>query len=143
MALDKPEAAPRQNNSELYAIFSAELGEIYRREQHYDRADAILSKAVKALSINRSPDPSNMASVQLSWGRTLLAQKRYGEAEKQLTAAYGVFNSEKQTPATDMQRIREDLIALYAGLKEPYKGKAMQVEVDGINAESQSTAKPK
>lgn len=125
-----------------YAIFSAELGELYRREQHYDHADAILSKAVKALGINRSPDPSNMASAQLSWGRTLLALKRYPEAEKQLTAAYGVFKSEKQTPAADMQKIGADLIALYAALREPEKVKAMQAERDA-GTPGDLTVKPK
>ena len=126
-----------------YVMMSAELGELYRREQRYDRADALLSPAVNSLKINRSPDPSNMASVQLSWGRTLLALKRYPEAEKQLTAAYGVFKSEKQTPAADMQKVREDLIAVYAALKEPDKVKAMQAEMAGAGAEGKSTAKPK
>ena len=126
-----------------YAMMSAELGELYRRERHYDRANAILSQAVQSLKINRSPGPINMASAQLSWGRTLLALKRFHEAEQQLTAAYLVFKSDKQTPAADLQKIREDMIALYTALKEPDKVKTMQTEMGGTNTVPNSTAQPK
>ena len=124
-------------------MMSAELGELYRRERHYDRANAILSQAVQSLKINRSPGPINMASAQLSWGRTLLALKRFHEAEQQLTAAYLVFKSDKQTPAADLQKIREDMIALYTALKEPDKVKTMQTEMGGTNTVPNSTAQPK
>lgn len=64
--------------------------------------------------------------VQQSLGHILVAQKRYVEAEKELTAAYEILSQRPAAVAARLQTARQDLATVYEALKQPQRAAAFR-----------------
>jgi len=82
----------------------------------------LLHGAVDTLEKTIPPESKNMALARADWGRSLLHLKRYSEAEKQLIVADQIMEKLHDPPANRIHDVRADLVAVYAGLKQPQEG---------------------
>jgi len=103
------------------AVLKADLGDAYLRGGQYTLAGRELRDAVGVLVAKLPPGDAHIGAAQLSWGRWLLGQKRYVEAEKQLTAGYEILAKQAHPPADRIREARQDLAAVYDALQEPQK----------------------
>ena len=107
--------------SQLTAASMVDLAEVYMKEGQDARAEQMLREAVRALVADFPEGDAHIGFAELSWGRSLLREKRYAEAEKQLSAGYKILAKQAHPPADRMLEARHDLAAVYEALKEPEK----------------------
>ncbi|MGD0365796.1 MAG: hypothetical protein ABSC93_33350, partial [Bryobacteraceae bacterium] len=62
------------------------------------------------------------------WGRALLREKRYAEAEKQLAAGYRILADQAHPQADQLEEARQDLAAVYDALKQPERAAKLRAD---------------
>jgi serine/threonine-protein kinase len=101
------------------------LGLAYLEESRNVLAEAALRHAVSVLA--PLPAGNNMiATTRERWGRALLALKRYDEAEVQLTSAAELIKAQRNAPVAEVDRIDNELIALYLATHRPEQARSYQ-----------------
>jgi hypothetical protein len=96
-----------------------DLAEVYMKEGQDTHAEQMLREAVRALVADFPVGDAHIGLAELSWGRSLLREKRYAEAEMQLATGYQILAKQAHPPRDRMMEAREDLVAVYNALKEP------------------------
>jgi serine/threonine-protein kinase len=104
------------------------LGAVYLKEARYALAEATLRQAVEVLK-TLPPGNNLIGTARARWGRSLLALKRYPEAEEQLTAARDLLNAQRTPPPIDVANVRSDLAALSVATHRSGKAIANQTEL--------------
>jgi serine/threonine protein kinase len=123
-AADMSEALVGEENYQTANIRS-DLGDAYTKQGRFDKAEPILRNAVAMLVKTMPAGDPHIALAEGRWGGTLLALKRYGEAEKQLEAAYTIRKNQPHAPAAEVATLREELTTVYAVLHEPEKARKL------------------
>lgn len=101
------------------------LGFVYLEESRNVIAEVALRHAVSVLA--QLPAGNNMiAAAKDRWGRALLALKRYNEAEVQLAGAAELIKAQRNAPAAEMDRIHNELNALYVATQRPEQAQSYQ-----------------
>ena len=121
------------------AILSADLGDAYAREANYARAEPILQNAVSVLGRTLPPDSPPSVGARIKWGRALLGQKRYADAEKQLAPAYKTLAAKPHPNAAELDSLSRDLVTIYTALHQPEEAKKYR---DQLPAASAPAARP-
>jgi len=106
-----------------------DLTEVYMKEGQNARAEQMLREAVNVLIAKFPPGDAHIGFAEVSWGRALLRQKRYVEAETQLAAGYQILAKQAHPPSDRMLEVRQDLVAVYDALKEPEKATRFRAEI--------------
>ena len=73
----------------------------------------------------------NTGIARLKLGDSLVAQERYGEAEKELLAGYEILTTQTSPSVSWLKRARENLVKLYTVSNQPEKAKKFQAELSG------------
>ena len=107
--------------SQFTAMSNFDLAEAYLKEGRNARAEEMLRGAVSALVADLPANDNRIGAAKASWGRALLRERRYVEAEKQLSAGYRILEKQTHPSADRMMETRRDLVAVYEALKEPDK----------------------
>ena len=107
--------------SQLTAAAMVDLAEVYMKEGQDTRAEQMLRDAVRALVADFPAGDAHIGFAQIIWGRALLREKRYVEAEKQLAAGYEILAKQPHPPTDRLLEARQDLVSVYDALKEPDK----------------------
>jgi serine/threonine-protein kinase len=106
-----------------------DLGKVYLKEGPNVQAEQTLRKAVSVLVAVAPAGDALIGLADAGWGRALLREKRYVEAEKQLAAGYAILTKQAHPPAERMREARQDLAAVYDALKEPEKAARFRAEL--------------
>jgi serine/threonine-protein kinase len=115
--------------SHFTAASMVDLTEVYMKEGQNARAEQMLREAVNVLIAKFPPGDAHIGFAEVSWGRALLRQKRYVEAETQLAAGYQILAKQAHPPSDRMLEVRQDLVAVYDALKEPEKATRFRAEI--------------
>ena len=113
----------------LLAVALSNVASVELDEQHYPQAETILRDVVQRFTTSLSATHFNTAVARVKLGRALLHEHRYAEAEVESLAGYNILQGQQNPSAHWLQYSREDLAAIYAGLKEPEKAKSFQQEL--------------
>ena len=68
------------------------------------------------------------ASRGCEWGRALVEQKRYEDAERHLAEACRILLAQRQPPASLLETARQELAGVYDALQQPEKGAKIRRE---------------
>jgi eukaryotic-like serine/threonine-protein kinase len=113
----------------LIAVALSNVGSVELDEQHYGKAEAILREVVQRFTDSLSAAHFNTAVARIKLGRALQHEHRYNEAEVESLAGYNLLRAQKNPSQHWLQYAREDLAAIYVGLKEPEKAKSFQEQL--------------
>ena len=117
----------------MTALAETDLAEVYLKEGENSRAELMLREAVGVVAAKLPAGDAHIGTVDIVWGRALLRQRRYVEAERQLLAGYEILARQAHPPADRMSEARQDLAIVYDSLKEPDKAAKYRGEL-GANA---------
>jgi tetratricopeptide (TPR) repeat protein len=127
VAIDK---ALYGDSNHYTAVVKAHLAQVFIKKEQYERADPLLREVVKALTERSLPGNLAVGGARALFGRVLLREKHYREAEEQLTAAYAILSKQPGTSYMRMlQQTREDLGGVYAALHQPDKAARFRAEL--------------
>jgi serine/threonine-protein kinase len=100
------------------ATAKANLAQVFIARKQDAQAEPLLREALKAQS--EPPQPGNMSvgALHALLGCVLVRQKRYQEAESNLTAAYAILINQPKTYAKRLQEARQGLVEVYHALHQ-------------------------
>lgn len=108
---------------EFYAVQLAGTGYASVLRGDYARADKSLKPAMELLEKRLPEGHRLLALVRLWFGKSLAGQRRYREAEYQVSKAWNNLNA---SPTQEAKDARMTLISIYKGMGEPEKAQALQ-----------------
>ena len=97
------------------------LGGVYLERKQYARAEQLFREVIARLTQALSADHLNTGVAQLRLGRTLLRERRYGEAESHLLTGYEIIGKQTSPSISWLQTARQDLVTLYDESGHPEK----------------------
>jgi serine/threonine-protein kinase len=110
-------------------VAKANLGTVYMGREQYDRAEKLFGEAIALYAELLPPGHLNVAIAQSKLGRTRLRARRLPQAEAALLTAYGILDKPHHSSSVWLANIREDLAAVYDGLKQPEKAERFRLEL--------------
>ncbi len=87
------------------------LGAAYLKQNKNVNAEATLRQCVELLQ-SLPPGNNLIGTARARWGRSLLALKRYSEAEEQMVAARDILSKQRLPPTGSVEAVRADLAFL-------------------------------
>ena len=76
-----------------------------------------------------APNHQLVGIAHVRLGHTLVLERRFADAEKELTTGYGILKSQTSPPATWLGMAQTDLVAVYDSLKQPEKAVPFRAEL--------------
>jgi len=116
------------DDSHETAMIKCGLAVAYAKQEKYASADGLFKEAIATVS-KLPPGNPYIGLTRARWGRSLLAEKHYSEAEQQLTEAYRDIKQQSNPSTALLQKVAADLASTYSALNEPEKAKPYQVEI--------------
>jgi eukaryotic-like serine/threonine-protein kinase len=107
----------------------ANLGGVYMERKQYTRAEQSFREALQIYAETLPADHLNVAIVRIKLGRALVPQHRYGDAEVESLAGYGILMKQTNPPANWLQNVRKDLVEEYGALHQSEKAAKFQAEL--------------
>jgi tetratricopeptide (TPR) repeat protein len=101
------------------AVAMANLASVYFAEKRYAPAEQLFKDVVQKCTQTLSADNINTGMAEIKLGRTLLAERRYREAEEQTRTGYQVLLKQTSPSTSFIQGARHDLAAIYEALDQP------------------------
>jgi tetratricopeptide (TPR) repeat protein len=109
-----------------------DLADVLNKERRYAEAEALLRAAVRVLGGMPASNNDSLPAAEVSLGHALLQQKHFREAERFLSAGYAFYQKQPQRSPDRLREAREDLAAVYHGMKEHDKtGRLHEGRSDG------------
>ena len=112
----------------LIGLATSNLATVYLRRHDYAAAERLYRDAVRRLTDAQGPDHMNTGIARIKLGRTLLYEKRFGEAEVESLAGYDVLARQANPSFGFLQNARHDLVAEYDSLKTPDRAARFRAE---------------
>jgi len=113
----------------LVATALSNLASVSMDKKDYPHAERLFRQVVKLYSETLSPDNVNTGIAHIKLGRTLLREKKFGEATEESLAGYNVLIKQTSTATTFVHAARKDLVADYEGLNLPEKAEKFRAEL--------------
>ncbi len=89
------------------------LSTIAFRRRQYSKADALSRDAIQMLTAKLPAGDTMIATAEVHYGQSLVAEHRLADAETQYLAAYAILMQQKESHAADLMVLRGLLRALY------------------------------
>lgn len=113
----------------LIAVELNNLAVLYRKQGRYVHAEELNREAVQRFSEALPLGHPYVAKAQISLGETLIAEKRFREAEQPLLAGYQTLLKQVQPFDQALKRARLGLAAVYEALHETNKANQYRTEI--------------
>jgi serine/threonine-protein kinase len=99
-----------------------ERGEHAKAEETFREALAVYAESLPA-------EHTNIAVTRIKLGRALIGQRRFEEAERELTPAYDTLRSQQRPPESWLRTAREELVRVYDALRRPDRAAVLRAEL--------------
>ncbi len=119
----------RSTNKQYIGVALSDLGAAYRSAKDYGRAEQLYKDAIRQLLESYPASHWRVGRAQMYLGETLLADKRYGEAETPLETSYQIWLKQKNRDSSVLKPAGLDLIELYRALHRPEKVEQLRREL--------------
>ncbi len=116
------------DGSHFTAATKVDLAAACIKEGQERRAEPMLRDAVGIFVAKFPPASPRIGYAEAIWGRALLREKRYAEAEKHLAAGYRILADQAHPQADQLEDARQDLAAAYDALKQPEKAAKLRAD---------------
>ncbi len=113
----------------LLAVALSNLASVYLRSEQYARAETMFRDVVQRFTESQSAEHLNTGIARIKLGRALARQGRNEEAEHHLLAGYQIVARQTAPTASWLVAAREDLVNVYAALKQPEKAARWRAEI--------------
>jgi tetratricopeptide (TPR) repeat protein/predicted Ser/Thr protein kinase len=118
----------------LVGIASSNLAGVYMARNEFKTAEAMYRSAIETFTKAQSPDHLNTGIARIKLGRSLLKQRRYDEAEREVLTGYGIVSKQAAPTVSWLKNARDDLIAIYDALHTPEKAERFRAEAARLGA---------
>jgi len=123
----------------LIGIALSNLASVYTAKKQYAVADSLFRDVLRRYADVLAPNHQLVGIAHVRLGHTLVFERRFADAEKQLTTGYGILKSQTNPPATWLGMAQTDLVAVYDTLKEPEKALPFRAELAQAKKTSDAT----
>ncbi len=113
----------------LIGIALSNLASVYTAKKHYTVADSLFRDVLRRYADVLAPNHQLVGIAHVRLGHTLVLERRFAGAEKELTTGYGILKSQTSPPATWLGMAQTDLVAVYDSLKQPEKAVPFRAEL--------------
>jgi len=110
------------------AVAIANLASAYLAGKEYAQAERLYRDAVRRFTEALGARSMNTGIARVKLGRTLLRERRYREAEREILAGSEILSKQTSPSVIYVQAARTDLALVYEALGEPEKAKAVRAE---------------
>jgi serine/threonine protein kinase/tetratricopeptide (TPR) repeat protein len=111
------------------ALATANLAGVYVERKEYTHAESLYRDAVRRFTEALSAGDMNTGIARVKLGRTLLRERRYREAEREILAGSDILSKQTSPAVSWVQAARKDLALVYEALGEPEKAKGVRAEL--------------
>jgi serine/threonine-protein kinase len=124
----------------LIGIALSNLATVYTEKKQFGMADSLFRDVIRRYAEVLAPDHQLVGIAHVRLGHTLMLERRYADAEKELTTGYGIIKAQQNPPASWFNLARTDLAAVYDTLKEPGKAVPFRAELAQAKKASDTVA---
>jgi serine/threonine protein kinase/tetratricopeptide (TPR) repeat protein len=108
------------NDKHYYiGVALSNLAGVYHERKQDVEAERIFRDVIRRYREVLTPDHQLMGIAQVRLGETLVPQRRYADAERELLAGYAILKKQTSPPPTWVLRARTGLVAAYDSLHKP------------------------
>jgi serine/threonine protein kinase/Tfp pilus assembly protein PilF len=100
----------------LIGVALSNLAGVYHDRNQDAEAEQIFRDVLRRYREVLAPDHQLMGIAHVRLGQTLIPQRRYVDAERELLAGYAILNKQTSPPPTWVERARVGLVAVYDSL---------------------------
>jgi len=123
----------------LIGIALSNLASVYTAKKQYTVADSLFRDVLRRYADVLAPKHQLVGIAHVRLGHTLVLERRFADAEMELTTGYGILKSQTSPPATWLGMAQTDLVAVYDSLKQPEKAVPFRAELAQAKKPGDST----
>jgi len=113
----------------LIGIALSNLASVYTAKKQYAVSDSLFRDVLRRYADVLAPSHQLVGIAHVRLGHTLVLERRFPDAERELTVGYNILKSQTSPPATWLGMAQTDLVAVYDSLKQPLKAVPFRAEL--------------